>query len=555
MNKKFVKRTILVTLILIITVTGGVLLFSNFQFSVSAANVTVYSYDGEMPFFEYYDSIPADNETSIDCWFDTLPPTDNTSNFCSLNTSVYENINGKTVYVDSFYRDNGDSLKDPNFAQGILLYQCIEYKMAHPEEEVYIDYTEYRMSVTASVCVKRDSKYFGYMRSLFDCEYDSHGFVRIAFMLIEAARLGIHVTFVPQLNSYGVNQYSETTANNIAYKSALSYNTYFNGSINRNCYSGYAAEKKVSDYFTFAKCNWLVSDNGNTDMMHTKMCAVSSYRDYLGNDYSSGVFITSSNLDDNDYLGRNGNTGTQSGIVISNHDEIWNVAHNYVNKLKDYCGAEQSIIFRDIMGITNKNQFDLILQGKWNEIPSSERLVYLGSESDNIFEFYFTPLPGSVGVWNTDYNPYSKYFTDFSQSTDYIELIWCVPEYTQSNIFARTIEELVIEAYHKNLNPENKLVLHLPGYEKAYAYNDLEVGKDIGYYFIGNVQSYVHSKDTIMTYEKDGIRYYTSIITSCNFHLGALYYQSNQFLIIKETDITGHDTYDTMKHAMSYGRV
>ena len=93
----------------------------------SEASVTRYSYNSDNPFFNYYmDNVYSlDNSASIDIFFDTLPPTTNTSNFCSLATTSYPNINGRTVTVDTFARQYNESLNDPNFGEGVLIYQCI----------------------------------------------------------------------------------------------------------------------------------------------------------------------------------------------------------------------------------------------------------------------------------------------------------------------------------------------------------------------------------------------------------------------------------------------
>lgn len=499
------------------------------------AEVTKHSYNSDNPFFNYYmDNVYSlDNDASIDMWFDTLSPTTNTSNFCSLATTSYPNINGKTVTVDTFARVYNESLNDPNFAEGILIYQCIQYKIAHPEEEVYLYYSSYRTSVTASVCVDRNSKYFGYMRSLFDCEYDNFGFVRISFMLVEAARMGINVTILPQRDSYGKKQYSETATNHLAYRNNLSYHTYFSNALNKNCYTQYANGKKVSDYFTYAKVEWPIDETA-TEMHHIKTCLASNYIDKDGVERGPGVFFTSANLDENDYLGRNGNNYMQTGVLITGHDDIYRVTKNYCDIIAQYCGKDDSMLFKDYVYRTQTEQVDLILAGREDEIPDNKQLVYLGSESDDVFEMYFTPLPGPQSVWNTTYNPYCKYITEMSQSTGSKIFTWNVAESENSNDFTYTFEDMISEAFHKNKNPQNRIYMHYEAFQ-ASKYNDLVVGRDIGFKSINNT-NYIHGKDVIMSYEKDGERKYVSIINSCNFHSVALYFESNHILVIKETE-------------------
>ena len=530
MKKKLVRLT---AIILSISLAIGILIIV-IPNSADAA-VTKYSYNSNDPFFNYYmDNVYSlDNNASIDMWFDTLSPTTNTSNFCSLATTTYPDINGETVTVDSFARVYNESLNDPNFAEGILIYQCIQYKVAHPEEEVELYYSSYRTSVTASVCVDRDSKYFGYMRSLFDCEYDNFGFVRISFMLVEAARMGIHVTILPQLNSYGKQQYSATTSNHLATRSNLSYDTYFSDALTKNCYTQYAIGKKVADYFNYAKVEWPISEAA-TEMHHIKTCLASNYIDKDGVEREYGVFFTSANLDENDYLGRNGNNGMQTGVIVTGHEAVYRVTKNYCDVIAKYRGKDESMFFKNYVYRTQTEQVDLILAGRENEIPADQQLVYLGSESDDVFEMYFTPLPGPQSVWNTTYNPYCKYITEMSQSTGSKIFTWNVAASESSNDFTYTFEDMIGEAFHRNKNPENRLYMHYEAFQ-ASKYNDLVVGKDIGFKDI-NTTSHIHGKDVLMSYEKDGAKKYVSIINSCNFHSTALYFESNHILVIKETE-------------------
>ena len=475
-----------------------------------------------------------DNNASIDMFFDTLPRTTNTSNFCSLATTSYANINGKTVTVDTLARVYNESLNDPNFAQGILLYQAIQYKVLHPEEDVEVYYSSYRTSVTAAVCIDRNSKYFGYMRSLFNCEYDNFGFVRISFMLVEAARMGIHVTILPQLNSYGRKQYSATAAGNLAMVANLSYDTYFSDALKKNCYTQYASGHKVGDFFTYAKVEWPISEVA-TEMHHIKCMLASKYVDKDGVEHENGVFFTSANLDENDYLGRNGNNGMQTGVVVTGHEDVYRVTKNYLDTIVRYCGKDDSIFFKDYVYRTQTEQADLILAGRANEIDPDKQLIYLGSATDDVFEMYFTPLPGPQTVWNTTYNPYCKYITEMALTTGPKIFTWNVAKSENSNDFTYLIEDLLCEAFHKNKSTENRLYMHYKAFNES-KYNDLIVGRDIGFKSVNAPVASIHSKDVLMSYVKDGVKKYVSIINSCNFHSTALFFESNHILVIKETE-------------------
>ena len=521
----------------------------------NAANVTKYSYNSDDPFFNYYmDNVYClDNETSIDRWYDLLPVSENRSNFSSLGTATYANINGRTVTVDAFNRDPGDSIDDPNFGQGILIYQCIQYKAAHPEEDVSIYFASYRTSITAAVCVDRNSRYFGYMRSLFDCEYDDHGFIRIAFMLVEAARMGIHVTAVTQLNSYGTNQYSATDPRGYATRSALSYNTYFTDALRKDCYTSYENGKKVSNFFNFCKVNWDVDARGQ-DMMHVKTCIVSNYLDKDGNSHGPSVFVTSSNLDEIDYRGRNGNTGSQSGAIISDHPRLYNVMRNYLELISDYRGENDLTEFRDIVRTRQTEQIDLIHAGRGNSIPEGERLVYLGSETDGVFQMCFTPLPGGVAVWDTEHDPYCKYLSEMAASTGPIVFTWNMPYNSCSNFYEYTFEDIICEAFHKNKNPENRIYLHFEAFH-SNKYNDLVVGRDIGFKQVNtNLNLYLHSKDIIMSYEYGGMRKFISIVSSANFGTGPFWYRANSVIVIRETE-DYHEFYSILGRASTYGAI
>lgn len=549
--KQKIKRLSVFALALLLAAGSFVLLA---PLGADAANVTKYSYNSDNPFFNYYmDNVyQLDNEGSVDRYFDKLPKSTNTSNFSSLGRSTYAKINGKTVTVDAFNRDPGDSIDDPNFGQGILIYQCIQYKVKHPQADVSIYYSSYRTSVTASVCIDRNSRFFGYMRSMHDKEYDNHGFVRISFMLVEAARMGIHVTAVTQLNSYSTKQY-DAASDSLNSKANLNHVTYFTDALSRPCYSSYAKGKKVSDYFTFCNVGWDVNARG-ADMLHIKTCLVSNYLDKDGVEHGPSMYLTSSNLDENDYLGRNGNTGSQSGVIVSDHAALYNVTKNYLELIVKYQGVDQMPEFRDLVRTRQTRQMDLINAGQGDSIPESERLVYLGSATDKIFEMCFTPLPGGVMVWDTVHNPYAKYLSEMAASTGPMVFTWNMPYNSCSNFFEYTFEDIICEAFHRNRNPENRLYMHFESFA-ASRYNDLTVGKDIGFKAVNtNLNKYLHSKDIIMSYEKDGARKYVSIISSANFGVGPFWERTNSVLVIKETE-RKHDFYTILGRASTYGAI
>ena len=507
----------------------------------------------EAPFFEAVlpaikANIAENNTHSITKYYDQLPLANNPENFQGLGHATYANINGKTVTAEAFFRVANESLADPNAGMGLLIYQCILYKLARPDEDVKITFSSYRTSVTASVCVLPESKYYGYMRSLYGTNYDEHGFVRISYMLVEAARMGIEVTLVHQLPSYSVQQYNPTTGK-LASRSHIHFQKYFDAAIKTACYNTWAPGKKVSDFMNSVTTKWTVNDQ-TSSMQHIKSASVSHYLATDGTEHESAVFFGSANLDENNYKGCNGNNGAQSGVIVSDHDEIYQATYNYMQLMTRFAAQEQMQELRKYVHETNIRQTALILAGKEDEIPADEKIVYLGSETDNIFELYFTPLGSSPDTWDVVHNPICKYVGNMPYSTDYVEFFW--NEFGFGNDYVcNTLTRMLEMAYCDNPNPNNKISLRVPDFDGAKI-AALQVGTEIGACSIKG-GSGIHSKDLLMSYEKDGQRHYVSILTSCNFYMIAFNYRTNSILVIHETDETGNAFYKAMGVKYSYG--
>lgn len=557
-KKRHISKKLCAYIVLIGSSLSAVCFFAikSFSNSVLAANeIKKYSYNSDDPFFEnVFNPMVVDNTGSPDMWYADLPGAKNVNNFCSLGTTTYENINGGTVTVDVFNRNIGESLNDPNFGQGVLLYQTIQYKIKHPDEDIYIDFSSYRMSVTASTCVRNDSKYFGYNRALFEEEYDNFGFVRFGFMLVDAARMGIHVTLTPHLNSYATNQYSSTAAKHYAKRAELSYRYYFNNSINTPCYTQYANGRKVADFMTFAPVDW--DDAARTvDEVHSKILAVSAYTDYNDVDHHYGFYSSSSNLDTVNYKGVNANGGSQTGSIISGHEAIYRCSHNFHRILSQYTKQDQIVDFRYQIKKIAKEQMDYLLAGRPDKIPANEQIVYMGSENDTVFEFYMSPLPCEVYTWDQVYNPFCREISKFRRNATNGPIVfsWTLPYVDYLHQYEHTFESLICEAFHANRNPQNRIYLHIEDFN-AGAYNDLILGVDIGFKYINqNLNKYLHSKDIQMSYyTSDGDHEYVTFLTSCNFAAVAHSYHVEQTVIVKETD-DNHGVFTTLGVATSYG--
>lgn len=537
---------------------GGIALTQASSSAPSETNPFVSNYyvepiNQDAPFFdvilpEIAKNIEENNTHSISPYYDVLPVLNNPENFQGLGSTSYADINGKVVTAEAFYRVRHESSNDPNNGMGLLIYQCIQYKRAHPEEDVKITFSSYRTSVTASVCVLPESKYYGYMRSLYGTNYDEHGFVRISYMLTEAARMGIEVTLVNQLNSYAVQQYNPSTGK-LQSRGALSYTKYFAQALESDCYDSYAPGKKVSDFMNFVSVDWTVTDQ-TANMQHIKSAAVSHYLATDGTEHTSGVFFSSSNLDENNYNGCNGNNGSQSGVIISDHDDLFRVTYNYMQLMSRYGEQEDLQELRKIVNEMNNEQIALIQAGREDEIPSDEQIVYLGSENDPVFELYFTPFGGGADAWDTVANPFCKYVDKFSQSTDYVELIWNEFGYGKCNI-GNIMEQLVARAFCENPDPRNKIAIRVTDFNTDEI-QKLNVGTEIGYCSIKD-GTVIHSKDILMSYEEDGVRHNVSLLTSCNFYMIAFNYRTNSLLVINETEESGGNFYNIMGEKYSYG--
>lgn len=555
---KKIKRILLITLVCAIVLGGGVALalaagiFPS-ELNPFGANYYIAATDQGRPFFEVVlpeiaANIKENNTHSISKYFDKLPLANNPENFQGLGSTTYANINGQTVTAEAFYRTKDDSLCDPNAGMGLLIYQCIQYKLAHPEEDVEIAFSTYRTSATASVCVLPESKYYGYMRSLYTTNYDEHGFVRISYMLVEAARMGIKVTMLNQLPTYDVKQYNPETGK-LEKRNEIKYTTYFKRAVATDCYNKYAPGKKVSDFLECITVGWTV-ENQSGNMQHVKTCAVSHYLATDGTEHRYGIFYTTANLDENDYLGKNGNGWSQTGVILSDHADLYRVNMNYFMLMRDYSHKEGLQEFRKIVMDRNREQIQLIRDGKGDKIPADEQIIYLGTETDKVFQLYFTPLDTGVDAWDVDNNPICYHVDKLAQSKDYIEFAWNEYGFEQ-NYMGMTMGKMLEKAFCENPNPKNKLSVKVNDL-KIDKIKDLEVGKEIGKLSIKNGK-YMHAKDFLMSYEKEGVRHNVSIMTSCNYIMLGFHYRTNSILVIDETEETGGNFYEILVGKYSEG--
>ena len=476
------------------------------------------------------------SDANINSTYNKFEKLDSNNNFMSKGTSTFENINGKTVTVDTFVYGMNETANNCNVGQGLLIYQAMLYKKAHPDEEVYIDAASYRFSVQAAVNIHRGGRYFGYMRNLSGVEYDKYGFVRIAYLLVSAARMGIHVTVVGHIDGYPTS------------KTEPNLYEYFNEYLNVACDTKYVENGKVSDYLTFAKCDWTLggAGKGGTDMMHTKMCAVSHYIDMNGVEHQYAVFSSSSNLDGITAAGINGNYTLQTGSIVSNHEGIWKAATNYIRLIPQYKGQEEIYEFQHIVNTRSTEQIKLILEGRESEIPNDEQIVYIGGENDKVFELYFTPFAGGSVVWDEINNPYCKYLRKLYDSEDYILFTWNTAQYSGGYALGQQMEDFIISAFHDNANVNNRIYGNMKSFD-ASTFDDLIVGVNIGAKSFNKKDfGSIHNKDMQVSYVENGQRYYVTLLNSLNIHSGSMSYQSNFMLVIKETELKEDGVFFTL---------
>ena len=465
-----------------------------------------------------------------------IPAPDSTDDdFNSRAHVTYNDINGKTVTAYMFRVKTNEPQNNPNFAQAVMLWQAIRYKNAHPDEDVYATISSFHFSVYLAACLDEKSESYGKMKNLYDEDYSEDGYYRISYLCVEAAKKGINITVIGQLDANAVLQPDGS------YRNDGSFPEYFNSHLND---TAYVNGKTVKDFMNFRHSKWLsYGDKSATDMMHLKLCTVSNYTDNDGVEHGTAVWIGSINLDGVDCNGVNGNNSIQTGVVLTEHDEIYRVLYNYVNILKDWCEQEDASIFRELAVNMATEQIDLINAGRGNEIPANEQIVYLGTENDKIFKLYMTPFGGTQNTWNTDYNPYCKYISELANAAngdEYIEFIWNSAKFKQNFELGDAMMKTVANAFEKSNNLSSRLHLRFGDDLIVDTFSALEQGKNIGYLSVNNSFGSYHSKDLHLSYVKDGVRHYVTLINTLNLHEGSMSYQSNIFLSIDETTRTGN---------------
>ena len=276
-----------------------------------------------------------------------LTPLDN--DYRSRTEITYDNINGKTVTAYTLMVDYEEAfVNNPNFAQAVMIYQAIRYKDKHPEENVQITITSFHFSVYLAACLDESNPDYGKMICLYDAEYNDQGYYRLSYLLVEAAKKGIEVTVIGQIDASGVTQADGS------WRADASFWIFFADS---QWQPAYISGKIVADYLTFRVAHWTAyGDKSAADMMHNKTCSVSHYIDNDGVEHEDAIWIGSINLDGISGMGMNGNNTVQTGLVVTNHAELRRVIYNYTRLMTNYCEQEEISLFREAVITANTKQ-------------------------------------------------------------------------------------------------------------------------------------------------------------------------------------------------------
>ena len=457
------------------------------------------------------------------------------NDFLSRTEVTYTGINGKDVTAYTFYRETNESMNNPNFAQAVMIWQSIQYKRAHPDTEVEVTFSTFHLSVYAAACIDPNSASYGHMQNLYDRDCDEQtGYYRVSYLLVLAAQHGIKVLVIGDLNA------SPTTMSDGTVIADGDFYKYFTNSLLK---PALISDKTVGDYLTIRRADWTdYGDKAASDMMHLKLCTVSHRIANDGTEKGPAVWMGSINLDGVNDLGINQHNSIQSGVVVTEHEELRRVMVNYMNVLKDYCGQEEVTAFRDVIISRTTEQIALLNDGRGDEIPDDELIVYLGSENDEVFELYFTPFGGAQNQWDTVYNPFCRYLSKLLTNADGenpIQLIWNNVKFKQTFGLADSMVTVIANAFRNNSHEDDILRLDLPQLDKSY-FEGLPENEDIR---INEGRLNYHLKDMQLSYVEDGQRHWVVLFNTLNMHEGSMAYQANLMLVIKENESTGNHLY------------
>ncbi len=483
-------------------------------------------------FFEakFFDIDP-EKEVYVNSVYRTFPRTQNRNALLSRSTVVYNDILGNRVLADSYFGGENEALNDPDAGLGLLLYSSITYKIAHPDEEVKISFVCKDMSLSTAVCVIPQSRYFGYMRALNGNgnDYDENGFIRIAFMLVEAAKMGIDVTLVGQT----------TVDEELLEQPEAAFLSYFKNALSQDCYNKYAKGEKVSNHLRLESVDWS-GDGEEAPSVSLTSLAVSKYLDRYGEAHENAVFLSQSGLQSVDGSGLNG--GANSGVIVTGHSEIYNATVNFIDLIAANSGKDGYETFKETVNERNSAQTALIENGLEYLISNDEQIVWLGGWGDDVFKLCFAPdggFEGSRDLIRNELEGLGESAKDFPDEYRILSVNGSIAALDLTN-------EIINSAFVESTNVGNRLEIKLDGYENSEL-SKLELGENIGHLAVDGAQGR-DSGEALLSYMKDGERRFVTLISASGCGMGAA-------LSITETESIGDAFYASLGVASTDGCV
>lgn len=445
-------------------------------------------------FFEsVFFALDVEKEEYINAAYNKLPRVQQKQRMPALlsrNTAFYKNAEGKKILADAYYCAEGEEYGTNEAAVGLLLYNSIIYKIENPKASVSISFTSSDIDIETAVCVVYQSRYFGYVRDIEGegNEYDGNGFIRISYMLVEAAKMGIDVNIASLTGEKD------------------DFTLYIGRGLESKCYSKYAKGKSVSDYLTLETVKW--SEDGAGDAISLTALTVSAYTDRFKDKYIDGaVFISGGGLSGVDENGKR--VESCSGVTVTGHKEIYNVTKNFIGLLAEYSDEDEFDAFKKVLNERNAAQTDMFARGKQASIPEKERIIWLGDENDGVFKLCFSIGEGKA---------YSLYESEIAALASFAEkypdesrvLLLNTSTYKDGSALLSKVSDAVGSAFADGKNSENRLSLTVKGYknQKLSSLTSEEIG------YVSHSDKGSGSDELLLSYLTEDGRVYVTLLSS-----------------------------------------
>ena len=265
-------------------------------------------------------------------------------------------------YLVNFYRsDSYQNYRLAIFKFGDLIWRSIQYKKKYNNKDVKIAMAIYHIDNNITMNVNPNSKYYGMVKSDGNSDGD---FLNINSLCNIAKDNGVSVRIL-----YNYSYYKSKGESDMKWREDTTLSKVYS----------------IEPICEIRKAQW---NPYNKDQMHNKFITTSHY---LNNDeiIENSVYVSTSNMDNHTSLGN-------TGVVINNHQELYNAYNNYFN-----------IMWRNS---NNVNSF------------RDEMLYYHNQNSlnyeDDYFEAFFYPVPNiNNDAWNTQSNVIAKTISNLDIDT------------------------------------------------------------------------------------------------------------------------------------------